>query len=188
LVDYKNAFSAEKKIFDLLDRSTRLSKYELKLHHDDIYGIDVEATAPGYEEFAVEIESTQGSKWPTEAPYPVTWKKFSVPVRKKKFYDRHPMSLFVKVNRELTRAVVIPMVYVVAAGTENYKNQTDNHFTCNDFYVIFDPEHPALCFCKIEKLATVIDEQFQHLIKMKKANAKYTDMRPKFGPKPKELK
>ena len=120
MVDYKEAFSAEEKIYEILKRSKRLAKYKLELHRDDQYGIDVEATAPGYEEFAVEIESTQGSKWPTTAPYPVTWKKFSVPVRKKKFYDRHPMSLFVKVNRELTRAVVIPMVYVVASDTEGF--------------------------------------------------------------------
>ena len=96
------------------------------------------------------------------------------------------MSLFVKVNRDFTRAVVIPMVYVVASDIDNYRNQTDNHFDCNDFYLIFDSEHPALCFCKIEKLAAVIDEHFQHMIQMKKVNAKYTDMRPKFGPKPKE--
>lgn len=188
MVDYKSAFSAEKKIFDILNRSKRLAKYKLELHHDDQYGIDVEATALGYEELAVEIESTQGDKWPTDAPYPVTWKKFSVPIRKKKFYDKHTLSLFVKVNRDLTRAAVIPMVYAIASGTENYRNQTDNHFDCNDFYVIFDPDHPALCFCKIEKLATVIDEQFEHLVKMKKINAKYTDMRPKFGPKPKGVK
>ena len=74
----------------------------------------------------------------------------------------------------------------MASDIDTYKNQTDNHFTCNDFYVIFDPEHPALCFCKIEKLAIVVDEQFQHMVKMKKINAKYSDMRPIFGPKPKE--
>ncbi len=188
MVDYRNAFSAEEKIFEIIKRSKKLAKYKLELHHDNQYGIDVQSTAPGYEEFAIEIESTQGSKWPTDAPYPVTWKKFSVPVRKKKFYDKHPMSLFVKVNRDLTRAVVIPMVYVVASDVDTYRNQTDNHFDCNDFYVIFDPEHPALCFCKIEKLATVIDEHFQHMIKIKKANAKYTDKRPTFGPKPKGVK
>ena len=186
MVDYKNDFTAEEKVFDLIKRSKRLSKYKLELHRDSKYGIDIQSTAPGYEELAIEIESTQGSKWPTDAPYPVTLKKFSVPTRKKKFYDRHPMSLFVKVNRDFTRAVVIPMVYVVASDTDNYRNQTDNHFDCNDFYLIFDSEHPALCFCKIEKLAAVIDEHFQHMVQMKKVNAKYTDMRPKFGPKPKE--
>ena len=186
MVDYRDAFSAEEKIFELLKRSKRLTKYKLELHRDDKFGIDIQATAAGYEEFAIELESTQGSKWPTDAPYPVTWKKFSVPTRKKKFYTRHPMSLFVKVNRDITRAVVVPMAYVCAADTENYRNQTDNHFNCNDFYVIFDPEHPALCFCKIDRLATVIDEQFKHMATMKRVNAKYTDARPIFGPKPKE--
>jgi len=69
---------------------------------------------------------------------------------------------------------------------EGYSNENDGHFTCNDFYVIFDANHPALCFCKIENLSSVIDEHFQHMIKLKRANAKYTDMRPEFANKPKE--
>lgn len=186
MIDYKNAFSAEKKIFDLIKRSKRLTKYKLELHATDKFGIDIEAIAPGYEEFAIELESTQGSKWPSDAPYPTTWRKFSVPTRKRKFFMRHPLSLFVKVNRELTRAISIPMSFVCSADIQNYHNQTDNHFDCNDFYVIFDPKHPALCFCKIDKLATVIDEQFIIMAAMKRINAKYTDMRPTFGPKPKE--
>ena len=186
MVDYKNAFSTEEKIFELLKRSTRLAKYKLELHVTDKFGVDIEATAPGYEEFAIEIESTQGSKWPTSAPYPTTWKKFSVPTRKKKFYVRHPISLFVKVNRDLTRAVVIPMSYVCSSEIEGYRNQTDNHFDCNSFYVIFDSEHPALCFCKIEKLATVVDEHFKHMSQLKRVNAKYTDMRPELGQKTKK--
>ncbi len=88
MVDYKNAFNAEEKIFEIIKRSKRLSKYKLELHRDNQYGIDIQATAPGYEDFAIEIESTQGSKWPSYAPYPVTWKKFSVPVRKYKLYDK----------------------------------------------------------------------------------------------------
>jgi hypothetical protein len=186
LVDYKEAFSAEKNIFGILKRSKRLMKYKLELHHDSKYGIDIEATAPGYEELAIEIESTQGSKWPTSAPYPITWKKFSVPTRKRKFYEKHHLSLFVKVNRELTRAVVSPMVYIVASNVEEYENQTDKHFECNSFYVIFDPDHPAVCYCKMEKLATVIDEQFESMVRMKKINTKYTDMRPAFKNKLKE--
>jgi len=186
LVDNKDAFKIEKEVFELLKRSKRLAKYKLELHPETKFGIDVPLTAPGYEEFGIEIESTKGGKWPTDAPYPVTWKWFSVPIRKKKFYDEHPMSLFVKVNQDITRAAVIPLSYVISSDTKEYRNETDNQFDCNNFYRIFDPEHPALCFCKIEKLAIVVDEQLQQLVKMKKANAKYTDMRPKFGPKPKE--
>jgi hypothetical protein len=188
LVDYHNAFTTEEKVFELLKRSKRLTKYKLELHHDNQYGVDVVATASGYEEFAIEIESTQGSKWPSDAPYPTTWKKFSVPIRKKKFYDEYPMSLFVKVNRDLTRAVVVPMAYICSADVEGYRNQTDNHFDCNDFYIVRDSEHPALCFCKIEKLSIMIDEHFQHMVKFKKVNAKYTDIRPSFGRKIKEKK
>ena len=183
MVDYKEAFGVEEKVFAILKRSKRLSKYKLELHTSDRYGIDIEATAPGYEEFAIEIESTQGSKWPSDAPYPVTWDKFSVPVRKKKFYNRHVLSLFVKVNRDLTRAAVIPMAYPCSSETEGYPNQTDGHFNCNDFFVMFDSKHPALCFCKIDKLAAVVDEQFTQLARMKRINAKYTDMRPTFGQK-----
>ncbi len=186
MVDYKQAFSTEAKIFEILKKSKKLSKYKLELHTDSKYGVDVQATSTGYEDFAIEIESTQGSKWPTGAPYPVTWRKFSVPVRKKKFYESHPMSLFIKVNRELTRAVVIPMSYVCASDVEGYKNESDRSFKCNEFYVIFDPHHPALCFCKIEKLATVVDEHFTHMAQMKRINIRYTDMRPKFGAKKKK--
>lgn len=181
MVDYKNAFGTEKKVFELLQSNKKLSKYKLKLHVDDQYGIDVQATAPGYEDFAIEIESTQGSKWPAGAPYPTTWKKFSVPIRKKKFFDRHPMSLFVKVNQGVTDAVVIPMSYVCSFDKEPYANQTDNHFNCNEFFVTYDPEHPALCFCTIENLATVIDEHFKHMAQFKRINAKFTAKRPTFG-------
>lgn len=190
MVDYKNAFATEKKIFELLRQNKKLAKYKLQLHVEDQYGIDVQATAPGYEDFAIEIESTQGSKWPAGAPYPTTWKKFSVPTRKKKFFDRHPMSLFVKVNQGFTDAVVIPMAYVCSFDRESYANQTDGHFDNNEFFVTYDPEHPALCFCTIEDLAAVIDEHFKHMAQLKRVNAKFTVTRPKFGLKPsmKELK
>jgi hypothetical protein len=162
----------------------------LQLHFDDKYGIDIEATAQGYEDFAIEVESTQGTKWPPEAPYPTTWKYFSVPTRKKKFFDTHPMSLFVKVNPTMTRAVVIPMSYVCSFEVKPYANEADNHFECNDFFVTYDPEHPALCFCAIEDLATVVDEHFKHMSQLKRVNAKFTAQRPKFGPRPivKELR
>jgi len=187
MVDYQNAFSIEEKVNNLLKSSKKLKKYKLELHHSDKFGVDVVATAPGYEDFAIEIESTQGSKWPTSAPYPTTWKKgFSVPARKHKFFKRHPMSLFVKVNRNMTRAAVIPMCYVFSSGQDQYKNQTDNHFTCNDFYLITNAEHPALCFCRIEDLPSVVDEHFKHMAQMKRVNAKYTDKRPVFKVNKKE--
>ncbi len=168
----------------LLQESRKLKKYKLSLHEHDKYGVDVEATAAGYEGFAIEIESTQGSKWPSSEPYPSTWKKgFSVPARKHKFFLRHPMSLFVKVNRDMTRAAVIPMSYVFSSEQDGYKNQTSSHFTCNDFYLITDSEHPALCFCEIDNLANVVDEHFKHMVQLKRANAKYTDKRPTFGSK-----
>jgi hypothetical protein len=182
MVDYKNAFSTEEKVMDLLQKSSKLRKYKLALHDQDKYGVDVEATAPGYEGFAIEIESTQGSKWPSTEPYPPTWKKgFSVPSRKHKFFVRHPMSLFVKVNREMTRAAVVPMAYVFSSEKDEYKNQTSGHFTCNDFYLITDPDHPAVCYCKIDKLADVIDEHFKYMTQLKRVNVKHTDKRPKFG-------
>jgi len=182
LVDYKNAFAVEGKIMSLLSNSKKLSKYKLQLHHDDKFGVDVVSTAKGYEDFAIEIESTQGSKWPTGEPYPTTWKKgFSVPARKHKFFERHPMSLFVKVNKEMTQAVVVPMAYIFSAeSVKKYRNQTDNHFTCNDFYLITNAEHPALCFCRMEDLPNVIDAHFKHMVEMKRVNAKYTFKRPEF--------
>ncbi|MBD3261962.1 MAG: hypothetical protein GF334_09930 [Candidatus Altiarchaeales archaeon] len=187
MVDYKNAFSAEEKVIQLLQKSRKLKKYKLVLHESDKYGVDVEATAAGYEDFAIEIESTQGSKWPSSAPWPTTWKKgFSVPARKHKFFLRHPMSLFVKVNRDLTRAGVVPMSYVFSAEEDGYENQTSSHFTCNNFYVITDPEHPALCFCKMEDLPDVVDEHFKHMAQLKRVNAKFTDKRPKFRTKAKK--
>ena len=171
----------------LLQDSRKLKKYKLSLHESDKYGVDIEAIATGYEDFAIEIESTQGSKWPTSEPYPPTWKKgFSVPARKQKFFIRHPMSLFVKVNREMTRAAVIPMSYVFSSQKDEYKNQTSSQFKCNDFYLITNPEHPALCFCKIEDLADVVDAHFKHMSQLKRANMKFTDKRPKFGPKSKD--
>ncbi len=184
MVDYKNAFSTEEKVIALLQKSSKLKKYKLSLHESDKYGVDVEATAPGYEGFAIEIESTQGSKWPTSEPYPPTWKKgFSVPARKHKFFVRHPMSLFVKVNKEMTRAVVVPMSYVFSSEQDGYKNQNSDSFTCNDFYLITDPEHPAVCYCPIEDLADVVSEHFKHMAQLKRVNLKFTDKRPKFGSK-----
>ena len=167
MVDYKNAFALEEKIIHLLQKNSKLKKYKLVLHDHDKYGVDIEATAAGYEGFAIEVESTEGSKWPPTEPYPTTWKKgFSVPARKHKFFIRHPMSLFVKVNRDVTRAAVIPMSYVFSAEQDGYENQTSSSFKCNEFYLITDPEHPALCFCKIKDLADVVDEHFKHMAQL----------------------
>ncbi len=180
MVDHKNAKTTEEVLMKIIDRSDKLNKYKLVLHYTNQYGVDIEATAPGYEEFAIEVESTQGSKWPKSAPYPVTWTKFSVPARKKKFFHRHPMSLFVKLNADMTRAAVAPMSYIFSAELEGYSNENDSQFNCNSFYVIRDGNYPALCFCKISDLPAVIDEHFQHMIKLKRINAKYTDKRPDF--------
>jgi hypothetical protein len=182
MVDYQNAFTLEGKLINFLKHDKKLNKYKLILHHNDKFGVDIVATAPGYEEFAIEIESTQGDKWPADAPYPTTWKKgFQVPSRKKKFFDSYPMCLFVKVNRNMTRAAVISMSYVFSSEVvRDFRNSEDSHFTNNDFYRITNAEHPALCFCKVEDLPAVIDEHFKHMSQLKRVNAKYTDMRPKF--------
>lgn len=180
MVDQHNATRTEEYLIGLIKRSRKLNKYKFQLHKDDRYGIDIEATASGFEECAIELESTQGTKWPEDAPWPLNWKKFSVPARKKKFFTRYPLSLFVKVNADITRAAVIPMSYVCSAELEGYSNENDSHFTCNEFFVIFDAHHPALCFCKIKNLASVIDEHFEHMIKLKEINKKYTDKRPHF--------
>lgn len=184
MVDYKAAFSAETKIMDLLKTNKKLDKYKLSLHHTDRYNVDVVATAAGYKGFAIEIESTESGKWASEEPFPMTWKKgVSVPTRKKKFFDEHPMSLYVKVNHSFTRALVVPMSYIFSSNTEGYKNSADSHYKNNEFYLITDAEHPALCFCSIEDLPTVVDEHFSHMTQLKRVNAKYTDMRPTFAVK-----
>jgi hypothetical protein len=90
------------------------------------------------------------------------------------------MSLFVKVNREMTRAAVIPMSYVFSSATDEYENQTSGHFTCNDFYLITDAKHPALCFCKIEDLPDVVEAHFKHMSELKRVNTRFTDKRPDF--------
>lgn len=182
MVDYRNAFSVEEKLVHFLNQDKRMQKYKLKLHPTDKYGIDVVATATGYEEFAIEIETTEAGKWPADAPYPITWKNgFTVPARKKKFFDRHPMGLYVKVNHNMTRAVVVPLSYVFSSHLqEKMRNSAEKSFTNNDFYRINDSEHPALCFCRMEALPSVVDAHFKHMIQLKRANAKYTDMRPHF--------
>ena len=183
MVDYKSAFSAEAKVVSILADNKKLNKYKLALHPESKFDIDIIAKSPGYEEFGIEVESTERDKWAAEEPFPMNWKKgVSVPARKHKFYKKYPMSLFVKVNHTFTRALVVPMSYVFAAGDpEEYKNSTDGHFRRNDFYIIDRADHPALCFCKMEDLPVVVDEHFSHMAQLKRVNAKYTDIRPIFG-------
>jgi hypothetical protein len=189
LVDYELAKETEDRIFEIIERSKKLAKYKLKLHHLNKFGIDIEATAPGYEEFGIEVESTGGHQsWSSDVPYVTNWTSFSVPIRKQKFYKTHPMSLFVKVNPTITRVGVVPLVYAIAADAAEYDNIEDRNIDCNTFYGIRDSEHPSLCFCKLEDVADVIAEQFNCLVKMKRSNAKYTDMRPNFGTKSKGVK
>jgi len=182
MVDTKHAFTVEEKVMDMLSRSKKLDKYKLVLHHIDKYGIDIVATAPGYEEFGIEIESTPSKdKWSSEEPYIATWKKgFSVPTRKKKYFDSHPLSLFIKVNAGLTRAAVVPMAFIVSTLSEAYDNEVSKQFSNNEFFVISDANHPAICYCKYEDLPSVVEEHFAHMVQLKRVNAKYTDMRPKF--------
>jgi hypothetical protein len=185
MVDHKNAFALEKKLFKLLKEHPKCKKYKLSLHEDDIYGIDIVATAKRYEGLAIELESTQGAlKWPPDAPYPTIWKKgYSVPARKKKFFETYPLSLFVKVNVDMTRAFVAPLCYICSSGVAEYDNENAHHMRRNDFFIIQDPNHPATCCCPIEDLGDVIDAQFKALYEMKKINEKYTDKRPEFDNK-----
>lgn len=184
MVDHKNAFKIEEKLYELLKDHPKCKKYKLSLHEDDIYGIDIVSTASRYAGFAIELESTQGSKWPSTAPWPTNWKKgYSVPARKKKFFETHPMSIFVKVNMDMTRAFVAPMSYICSAGESEYDNENAHHMRRNDFFIIQDPEHPATCTCPIKDLGDVIDAQFKAMHDMKKINEKYTDKRPEFDNK-----
>jgi hypothetical protein len=181
MVDHANAFALEKKLFNLLKDHPKCTKYKLSLHEDDIYGIDIVATAKRYQGFAIELESTQGSKWPESAPWPTTWKKgYSVPARKQKFFETHPMSLFVKVNFDMTRALVVPMSFVCSSGASEYDNENAGQMKRNDFFIIQDPNHPATCTCPISVIADVIDSQFKSMFDMKKINEKFTDKRPDF--------
>lgn len=182
MVDHKNAFALEKKLYALLKDHPKCKKYKFSLHEDDIYGIDIVATAKRYEGFAIELESTQGTKWPNDAPWPTNWKKgYSIPARKEKFFETHPMSIFVKVNMNMTRAFVVPMSYVCATSATEYDNENAHHMRRNDFFMIEDPNHPATCCCPIKDLGDVIDAQFKAMYEMKKTNEQFTDKRPEFN-------
>jgi hypothetical protein len=102
MVDHKNAFALEEKLFKLLKDHPKCKKYKLSLHEDDIYGIDIVATAKRYAGFAIELESTQGTKWSKTDPYPTNWKKgYSVPARKKKFFEFLIIKIIFKLYRVL---------------------------------------------------------------------------------------
>ncbi len=181
MVDYASAFKTEVKLFELLKDHPKCKKYKFVLHADDIYGIDIVASAKRYSGFAIELESTQGTKWPNDAPYPANWKKgYSVPARKQKFFVSHPMSLFIKVNQDISRAFIMPMSYVCSSSAAEYDNENAHHMKRNDFFVIQDPNHPAACTCPIADVGDVIDAQFKSMFEMKKINEKYTDKRPEF--------
>lgn len=187
MVDHTNAFNIEDKLFDMLNKDSKCKKYKLVLHKDDPYGIDIVATAKGYEGFAIEIESTQHvSKWPVTEPYPPNWNWFSVPKRKHKFFIEHPMSLFVKVNADMSRAAIAPMSYICSSEFDEYDNENAHHMKRNDFYTIRDAHHPAICYCPIKDVPEVIDAQFKAMVQMKRINVKFTDKRPTFSQKRKK--
>ena len=184
MVDHTKAFEAEKILFKILKDHPKCKKYKLSLHEDDRFGIDIIATAKRYEGFAIELESTRGDKWSKEAPYPASWKSgYSVPARKKKFFEAYPLSIFVKANPAFTRVFVAPLSYVCSAGTEEYDNEIAHHMKRNDFFMIQDPNHPATCCCPIGDLGDVVDAQFRAMYEMKKINEKHTDKRPEFNNK-----
>ena len=184
MVDHENAYKTEREIFALLKDHPKCKKYKFSLHPVTKYGIDMVATAKQYEGLAVELESTQGLKWPSDAPYPITWKKgYSIPARKKKFFETHPLSIFVKVNGDKTRAFVAPMSYICSVDTSEYDNENAHHMKNNNFFMMQDPNHPATCCCPIGDLGDVVDAQLRAMQQMKKINEKYTDKRPEFNNK-----
>lgn len=180
MVDTKHPETTEHHVMRILQQDKRLSKYKLKLHHQNKFGIDIEATAKGYEDFGIEVESCEAS-WPSDAPYPPSWRKgFTVPTRKLKFYKTFPLSIFVKVNRSLTRAAVVPMSFVCAADTAVVGSHASSHFSNNEMYVIQEAEHPAICYCRVEDLPSVIDALFKSMAQIKRNAIKYSDGRPSF--------
>jgi len=186
MVDQRGANEAEKHIMRLLSLEKKLSKYKLVLHHGGPYGVDIEATAPGYEDFAIEIENTEGKKWGPRDPAPTSWKKgYSVPSRKKKFFQTHPFCIYIKVNDTLTRAMVIPMSFIFCEEEQTYDNSTSSHFSNNTFHVIPKSDHPAVGLCKIEDVPNLVSDYFQALTLLKRSVSKYTDQRPVFHNKEK---
>jgi hypothetical protein len=183
MVDNTEASKTEKDVFRVLAGAPALQKYKLLLHPEGPNGIDIVATAKGYSDFGIEIENTEEAKWTSDLPFPPNWVKgFSVLSRKKKFFVSHSMSLFVKVNYNTTRAVVIPMSYIFSGDLdkEPERNKFQNETGCNTFYRVFNPEHPAMCFCEIKDLPAVVEGYLQSLMQMKRTTEKFTKGRPNF--------
>lgn len=185
MVDMVGANDAERHVMRLLTLEKKLSKYKLALHPVNKFGVDIVATAPGYEGFAVEVENTEQG-WGPDDPLPKSWKKgYSVPARKKKFFEEHPFGIYVKVNSSITRAIVVPMSYIFCWKTEEYSNSTSGHYSNNEFYLIKQAEYPTVACCKIEDVPKIVAEYFQAMSQMKRAVSKYTDKRPIFANKEK---
>ena len=189
MVDNTEASKTEKDVFAILDGAPALQKYKLILHpklegkKNDEEGIDIVATAKGYTDFGIEIENTEEKKWTSDLPFPPNWVNgFSVLTRKRKFFLSHTMSLFVKVNYDTTRAVVIPMSYIFSSDfdKEPERNKFQSETRCNTFYRVHDPEHPAMCFCDIKDLPAVVEGYLGALTQMKRTTEKFTKGRPNF--------
>jgi len=180
MIDTVHPVTTEHHIIRILQQDKRLSKYKLKLHAQSKYGIDIEATGSGYEDFGIEVESCNAS-WPLDTPYPKSWKSgFTVPTRKLKFYEKFPLSVFVKVNHSLTRAAVVPMSFVCAAEKTVMPSRTSSYFSSDEMFIIRNEQHPAICYCRIEDLPSVIDGLFKSMSQMKRSAVKYSDGRPIF--------
>lgn len=181
MVDQRAAELAEKQIMRLLSLEKKLSKYKLQLHPFDQYGVDIVATAPGYEDFAIEIENHEGHNWGPEDPAPKSWKKgYSVPSRKRKYFKKHPFGVYIKVNTSLTRAFVIPMYFVFANEEQTYDNSKAKSFPNNTFNVIPEADHPGVACVRIEDVPNVVADYFHACSLFKRSVSKYTDKRPVF--------
>ena len=183
MVNHTQATRAEAVVLQCLKDDKRCAKYGFVLHKDGPYGIDIQATQAGYEDLAIEVENTE-AECPADAPYPLTWKNgFTVPSRKYKFYESHPLAIYVKVNSGKTRAVVVPMAFVCSSSifdNDKSANGAFSKFKCRDFFTITDPDHPGVAYIRMEDLPSVIDGLVKHLKGIRKLNAKYTDGRPNF--------
>ena len=181
MVNQTQAAAVEKKVLKLLRKCEKLEKYDFDLHLVNGYGIDIEPQADRYVGLAIEVENTE-THWPDDAPYPPSWRKgFTVPSRKQKFYISHPLSLYVKVNSNLTRAVVAPMAFICAHIPVHNNNREERNFKDNRFFMIKDPEHPAICYCSIEDLPKVVASQLDNLYRIGNTSKKFTGDRPIFN-------
>jgi hypothetical protein len=98
--------------------------------------------------FAILIESTPQKKWPSDAVMPLNWKRYpaSIPERKMPFFGAHPLSIFVKVNEEADRAVVVPMLaFSKNPPPADYENDMQHVMKCNSFRHLDDYEDVTYC-------------------------------------------